>query len=377
LSINGIKVEDINAPDSIALPGDMHRPSPKGTITDTLKALSKVTVTGELRDIKGKKLSDRTGVLYPTVFDKMTINTTLGQDPESSPRNFVLQKSVLYRGKAAITNGHFSFSFIVPRDIAYHFDKGRISYYARIGNEDATGWFGDFIVGGINANAPADVNGPEIKLFLNDEQFAYGGMTDENPVLIAVLSDSSGINTVGNGIGHDLTATLNDNTNQSLVLNDYYQADLDSYTGGSVRYPLSKLSEGPNNLRFKAWDVYNNSSEAYTEFIVSKSAEMSLMHVLNYPNPFTTHTSFMFEHNQVCSDLDVEIRIFTVSGKLIKTIHRPLNISGFLVGPGEITWDGRDDYGSKIGRGVYIYKVKVSDKQGKSAEKTEKLVILN
>ena len=171
---------------------------------------------------------------------------------------------------------------------------------------------------------------------MNDENFAFGGTTDENPALLAVVADSNGINTVGNGIGHDITAVLDDNTNNTINLNDFYQADLDSYQSGRVVYPFSDLSEGTHSLRFKIWDVYNNSEEAYTEFVVAESAQLALEHVLNYPNPFTTRTEFMFEHNQPCNSLDVQVQVFTVSGKLVKTINETVLSQGFRNEP--IAW---------------------------------------
>jgi flagellar hook assembly protein FlgD len=125
----------------------------------------------------------------------------------------------------------------------------------------------------------------------------------------------------------------------------------------------------------KVWDVYNNSSTAKTDFVVSSSATLALAHVLNYPNPFTTNTAFYFEHNQACSEFNVTIQVFTVSGKLVKTINEPVHTTGYR-SPG-ITWDGRDDYGDPIGRGTYIYKVFVRSADGQTAEQYEKLVILN
>lgn len=65
-----------------------------------------------------------------------------------------------------------------------------------------------------------------------------------------------------------------------------------------MRYRLTDLPEGRHTLDLKAWDVYNNSSVKSTEFVVAPSAELALEHVLNYPNPFTTHTEFYFEHNR-------------------------------------------------------------------------------
>jgi hypothetical protein len=165
---------------------------------------------------------------------------------------------------------------------------------------------------------------------MNDEKFVFGGTTDENPKIFAVVTDDNGVNTVGNGIGHDITAMLNDDPDNIFVLNDYYEADLDSYQSGKVVYPLAKLSSGRYNLKFKVWDIFNNSSESYTEFVVAESSELALNHVLNYPNPFTTNTSFFFEHNRPCDALDVQVQVFTVSGKLIKTINIETACSGKL-----------------------------------------------
>ncbi len=345
------------------------------SLTDTINALEIVTVTGRMKNRNGQLMSDFNGVVYPTVFDKTTNVSTLGNDPSSSPIQFKLQKNLIYRGKASVTDGEFSFSFVVPRDIAYNYNFGRISYYAEGEGTNANGYFEEFVIGGSSDQALTDETGPVVGLYMNDESFAYGGTTDENPSLYAIVTDTNGINTVGNGIGHDITAVLDDNSNNTINLNDFYQADLDSYQSGKVVYPFSGLSEGTHSLKFKIWDVYNNSSESYTEFVVAESAELALEHVLNYPNPFTTRTTFMFEHNQPCNSLDVQVQVFTVSGKLVKTINETVLSHGFRNDP--IEWDGLDDYGQKIGRGVYMYNLKVTTPDGQKAEQIERLVILN
>lgn len=346
------------------------------TSSDTLKALSIVTISGHIQDNTGTLLPAYNGVLYPTVYDKSQDVTTLSNDGSASPAyTFKLQKNILYKGKVSVTNGYFKFSFIIPKDIAYQYGIGRVSYYAENGNEDAIGNYEKIIIGGSNNNAPADAVGPEVSLYLNDIKFVFGGTTDENPDLYSILKDDNGINTVGNGIGHDIIATLDANTEKAIVLNDYYQSDLNSYKSGKIRYPLTDISEGKHTLKLKVWDVYNNSSESYTEFIVAKSAELALSHVLNYPNPFTTRTQFYFEHNQACDLLEVQVQVFTVSGKLVKSINQFVHSEGFRSEP--IEWNGRDDFGDKIGRGVYLYRVKVKTSDGAAAEKYEKLVILN
>jgi hypothetical protein len=349
--------------------------------SDTLRALSKITITGEVRDKSGSKMTGFNGVVYPTIFDKWASYNTLGNDfgwtgdgGSSYSAPFEMQKNILYKGKAQVKNGDFTFTFVVPKDIAYQYGNGKISYYAHNGHSDANGYSNDIVVGGLNPSAGTDNTGPEVKLYLNDDKFVFGGLTDENPVLYAEVSDSNGINTAGTGIGHDITSIVDEDNGKISVLNDYYESDMDSYQSGKVRYPYSSLTPGRHSLTFKVWDVYNNSSEARTEFIVAETAALALEHVLNYPNPFTTHTTFMFEHNRPYQQLSAQVQIFTVSGKLVKTLDKIVTTEGYR--SDDIEWDGLDDYGDRIGRGVYVYKLKVKDFNGSSSEKFEKLVIL-
>lgn len=348
----------------------------KDTYTiDTLKALSKVKVTGFVCDKNNTKLNNFSGLIYPTIYDKSSIIKTLGNDGGSSKVNVGIRKSIIYKGKVSVTKGNFSFEFIVPKDIAYQYGSGRISYYAESDATDATGFYENFLIGGVNQNAPTDNAGPTVKLFMNDDKFISGSLTNENPKLIAIIEDENGVNTVGNGIGHDISAVLDGKTDKSITLNDYYQSELNSYQKGNVLYGFNSLSEGPHNVKFKVWDVYNNSSDASIDFVVAKTANLALNHVLNYPNPFTTNTTFMFEHNKPCQNLEVQIQIFSVSGKLVKSIIENIPTTGFR--SEDIHWDGLDDYGDKIGKGVYVYKLKVTATDGTIAEQLEKLVLLN
>lgn len=349
--------------------------------SDTLKALSKVTVTGFLGDKNGNKLGSFNGVIYPTVFDREITVNTLVNDPVrpgfrgSLPKQFLLQKNIIYRGKSEVKNGDFSFTFLVPKDIANTYGKGKISYYAHNGVNDATGYYNQVVVGGYNANAIPDNDGPVINLYMNDEKFVAGGLTNESPKIFAIVSDSSGVNTLGTGIGHDAVAILDENSSKPIVLNDYYSADLNTYQRGKIRYPFNQLAEGDHRLSVKVWDVQNNSSTSYTDFVVAQQAELALKHILNYPNPFTTKTKFFIEHNQCCVTLKAVIQIYTVTGKLVKSINQTINNEGFRFDG--IEWDGKDDFGDKLARGVYIYRVMVTDNSQKKAEKIEKLVILN
>ena len=343
----------------------------RGEESDTLKALTKVTVKGIITDDAGNPLTGFNGNVYPSVFDKAISQTIQGT---SNNVDFILQKNVVFKGNATVTNGQFEFSFIVPKDINFEYGAGKISYYAASENDDAAGSSGDFIIGGISNKPITDDKGPEIGIFLNDEKFVQGGITNPDPVLILKLKDEHGINTTGNGIGHDLVAILDNNIEKQIILNDYYLADQDSYNSGTVRYPLQNLSPGMHTIKVRAWDIFNNPSEASIDFVVKSDKKLELAHVLNYPNPFTTKTSFYFEHNQPLESFDILVHIFTISGKLVKTLQSTQFLEGNRSYP--IEWDGLDEYGDKIGKGVYLYRLTVRNSQGETAEKIEKIAIL-
>ncbi len=348
---------------------------PVSGLSDTLKALTPVTVSGEVVGLMGQRRQDFNGRIIPVVYDKSVQRQTLVNDGVGQPLPFEEQSSVIYRGLAEVVDGVFSFSFVVPLDISYQFGSGRITYYAENGEEDAAGYFEDFTVGGLDTSAATDKQGPEIALYMNDDQFVNGGITDEDPAIYAVLTDSSGINTIGRGIGHDILAILDGDINNSIVLNEYYTADLNSFRSGKVLYDLSQVSEGPHSLKLRAWDVYNNPGETTIDFVVANSEDLALRHVLNYPNPFTSYTEFQFEHNRANQPLQIRVQIFSASGQLVKSIQQELVPDGNRITG--IAWDGRDDYGDPIGKGVYVYKLSVRSKtDGSQAEEYQKLVIL-
>lgn len=342
--------------------------------TDTLKALSHTDIKGIITDNLDNKLTSFNGEIIVTVFDKPSAITTLGNDPESPISTFNYQKNIIFKGKAKVTNGDFSISFIIPKDISYNYGYGKISYYAKCDTADASGHFSNIIIGGFSDNPVVDNDPPEIKLYLNDLNFTNMGLTNENPQLIAKVSDSTGINIMGNTIGHDAVITLDKKSENSIVVNDYFETELNSYQKGTFTYPLKDLSEGKHTLTFKVWDILNNSSEQTIEFTVVKDAQLALDHVLNYPNPFSTHTNFFFEHNQPEMAMDVKIQIFTITGKLVKTIVQNTQMNGFR--SEGILWNGTDDFGDKIAKGVYLYKLSARTSTGKYSEKIEKLVIL-
>ncbi len=351
--------------------------------TDVLNALSYVTLSGEVRNVNDNLLSNYNGDIAVQIFDKNIQRQTLGNDGVVNGAgnlivmNFTTLGETIFRGNASVVNGKFEFGFVVPKDIKIAEGTGKVSFYAKSNSptlQDQTGHDFSIKIGGINLNAPEDTTPPTVRLYMNDESFVYGGITNESPIFLAFLEDEHGINTAS-GIGHDIVAILDGDELNPFVLNDYYETELDNYQKGKVRFPFRNLEPGLHTITFKAWDVYNNLITAEIQFVVVGNDDITLSNVLNYPNPFVSYTEFWFNHNRPFEMLDVQVQIFTVTGKLVKTINQPVLTEGFL--SREIKWDGKDDFGDKIGKGVYVYKLTVvSTLDGKKSEKHEKLVIL-
>ncbi len=350
---------------------------------DVLKALNYVTLEGEIQDENNTFLADFKGDLAVQIFDKDMQRTTLGNDQIVNPStnqiqimNFETLGETIFRGNASIVDGKFQFGFVVPKDIRIPVGNGKVSFYAK--NQelttDKTGYNTQIRIGGINENAPTDNTPPVVKLYMNDTSFISGGTTNPSPIFLAYLEDDNGINTAS-GIGHDIIAILDGDEMNPYVLNDYYETELDNYKKGKVRFPFNNLAPGLHTITFKAWDVYNNPVIAEIQFYVLDGDGVTLSNVLNYPNPFVSYTEFWFTHNRPFEPLKVQIQVMTISGKVVKTINEIIQTEGFL--SRTIKWDGKDDFGDKLAKGVYIYRLIVqSTLTNKKSEKVEKLVIL-
>jgi hypothetical protein len=340
------------------------------------KSLAKMKITGEITDENNVPITNYNGVLSTVLFDKTTTKSTLNNDGYSPAITFSTLGEAIFRGNASITNGQFEYSFIVPKDIRIPLDYGKLSFYGQKNElkDDVAGYDTTIKIGGVNENAVADNNSPKVKLYMNDETFVSGGITNESPVFIVFMEDESGINTAG-GIGHDIVAVLDGDVSNPFILNDYYQTELDDFTKGNLHFPFRNLKAGLHTVVFTVWDVYNNASTSEIQFLVVGNDSITLTNVLNYPNPCVNYTEFWFTHNKPNEPLEVQVQVLTITGKVVWTKNQSIMTSGFL--SREITWDTRDDFGNKIGKGVYVYKLTVkATLSNKKIEKIEKLVIL-
>ncbi len=344
----------------------------KYVLSDTsniINAVDTVRVEGYVCDNDGNRI-DADGILYSTVFDKPATLATRGNDPGAPIVDFDVYNNILFQGKSTVSKGAFSFNFIVPKDINYSLGLGRISLYALTDTADFTGYSNRIMIGGTPENAEiSDFDGPEVKLFVNDTFFIDGGITSNNPTVIARIWDQSGINTTGNGIGHNITAMIDNDPTTMITLDDLYEGDIDSYTSGTIRFSLNGLDEGWHTLTFKVWDIYNNSSESEIEFKVADESVSELNSVRCYPNPTAGGIWFVADHNQTDSNVEITIKISDTQGRLIAHLtakqepqeHQP------------IFWDTCSG-GKPVENGLYIYTIEIRSANGRSA-KSGKMIV--
>jgi len=338
-------------------------------LTDTLKPLSLVSVWGEVQNFYGEKMTDYNGTLYPTVFDKPTAAVTLGNGGQI-PFTYSVQNSILFKGNVSVKNGEFSYSFKVPKEINYLTGNGLIRYYSKEATSDAGGCFSALKLGGSPISTLIDLTGPTVRLFLDNENFKPGDQVSKAPLLIAYLEDESGIQTSGGGIGHDITATIDNQTDKMQLLNDYFQSDQDSYKNGKALFQLSDLEDGEHTLKFKVWDLANNSTETEIKFTVASSLE--IINLTAYPNPVIESADIIAVHNRFGEKMQVEIEIFSQQGVLVDQVKTESGSSRFTTMP--IRWNpGLNNH--NLVPGIYHYRVRLTALDGSTSIKTEQLIL--
>ncbi len=339
---------------------------------DTLKALSKVTLTGSVKNLSGDVLNQFNGTLDMILFEKSTVKITLGN--ENPSYIFSERDNIIFKGKASVNEGMFVLSFIMPKNISYQYGFGKLSFYAysSVLNSDASGASGEVIIGGSDVTVLTDIDPPDIQLFMGDTTYQSGMIVKPNTLLVAKLFDESGITISQSILDQNIQAIIDGGS--VVNLNEYYEADLDTYQSGWVNYPMNNLEPGPHTITIKAWDVFNNPAEAHIEFIVSEKDQLTMENLRNYPNPFVDFTNFTFEHNRAGEDLDIHLQIFNSNGSIVKETKYDLYQS-FTTASG-IEWDGRNTSGQKVRPGLYYYKIIVrSTLDGAMAQLYQKLII--
>jgi hypothetical protein len=323
-----------------------------------IRALDTLELKGTILQPDKTVWSDFTGTALLTIFDSDK-NILLPQWSDS----FVSQGSILFRGEISMKNGLFDARAVIPKDISYTGSAGKVELYFEASGSDGSGYTRNVTVGGTDTSRVNNHIGPEISIFFDSTNFVDGDVVSQNPTLIVDLHSVNGINLSDAAVGHDLQATFYPES-QTVDLGPYYIANMNSYQDGTVKYPVTlSLAQGKHSVTVTAFDVFNNSSEASATFDLETSEQLSLTDVYNYPDPFRSNTAFTFRRTAVGgagTPVDVKIKVFTLSGRLIKTILAYGLTDTFV----KIDWDGLDDDGNRLANGVYLYMVVVSTVDG-------------
>lgn len=335
-----------------------------GVSPETLSALSLVEVKGEVKDKNKGLLTDFNGTAKILAFDSQRKKTHILPNGDGSV-DYDLPGLVMFKGDAEVMVGKFQASFVIPKDISYGGNTGRISVYLLGQNQDGVGVRDSLVIRGSDTTV-IDTIGPQISLSFDDRvSFANGETILPNSILKLSLLDEHGINITGE-VGHAITLVIDENFQHQVDLTGDFEYEPGSYQKGALSYQLSALSEGDHHLAIKAWDNANNSSLLSANVKVSAQRELKLTEVMNYPNPFSNVTNFYYN---LSSDPDkVEVKVFTLAGMLIRNIPYASARAGINF---STTWDGKDQAGDEVANGVYIYKITAAGMVNGKQEKTE------
>jgi hypothetical protein len=334
-----------------------------GQVLDSLvqlKALSDTRISGTVLKSDSTKWNDYNGEGILTVYDSERIK--LLEEIDNYP--MVIPGGVIFKGRVSVNNGEFNAQFVVPKDIIYENKNGKILFYFLNGFSDGLAFSNQIVVGGTDSTAVNDGEGPEIEIFFDDASYYNAYLVGPNPDLIVKLSDETGLNVTGTGVGHKLEGILNEDEGNPIDFTEFFTGELDAGgKRGEVNYKFTKLNEGDYLLDVKAWDVFNNFSSETANFTVVSTDNLVIRDVYNYPNPFRSNTTFTFQQN-LNRPIDVKIKVYTIAGRMIKEVEQK-NVNEKFV---KINWDGRDEDGDWLANGTYLYKLIVKTTDGEYSE---------
>lgn len=337
-------------------------------ITDTLVAGTQLSLSGSVRDENDQVLTNFSGEVQAILFDKPATIYTLGNDAGSYITTFQDQQEILFSGRSTVSNGRFSFAFTLPADVSFRDGQARLSFYAKSIDRDAGGQIRDLPLVNTGELFTGNGEGPVISMFINDRGFTENGITSSDFTFLADLADPDGINFFGAGQGHDMLMVLDDDFVNPIVLNDYYQPQLNSAANGSLAYKMTGLAEGPHRIWLRGWDVLNFSSEKELNFIVKNNHEVSLNHVSANPNPTSGATRFCFDRNLTTNPQWARLIIRSLDGRILyekESFFTPEDGISLCC-----NWDGNINNGGCAPAGLYVYSLRITDVTGTFREFT-------
>lgn len=352
-----------------------------------------MVVTGSVSAPDGSPLPNFNGTLTTELYDYEQSITTHGNGDKDDGSD---GKRVTYLDRTnklavsidSVKNGRFTCRIVLPTEVLPrqsengdsvlydNFSPSLLNMYAYCpaDSTEARGSNDEFIIYGYDDQAPTDTIGPIIHyLGLNSENFNNGDKVNESPMVIASISDNSGINYSNAGIGHMMTLTLDGVTSFNNITDYFTPRPTPTGAAGTLSYPLSELTEGEHTLRLRVWDVYNNSSERTVQFTVNRGLKPEIYEVYCSSSPASVSTTFYVKHNRPDAILQVGIEVYDLMGRRVWSTQQTGMSDTYTSFP--VTWDLRDSGGRRVPRGIYVYRAIVSTDGVQQATKSKKLAV--
>jgi len=346
------------------------------TCDEPIKALALSRISGSVRKPNGAVDETFNGTVSILFYDKKSTTKTYGT--KSDVYSYEEYKNLLYKGTAKVSNGRFTTEFRLSKDIDFSLGYGRIAYYAiSTDSIEANGADHDILVGGVDDNIVIDTIGPDITAWIDFDSFKLNqSSTGSAPILYATISDISGINTTGIGIGHDISVCINNDRNNPIILNDYFSYNSGSSTTGTLRYQFSALTDGLKSLTLKAWDTYNNSSETNVNINSRATSAIRFGSTQLYPNPFRATKNELwlsFSHNDGGTILNITVELFSADGRNL--ISEKMTIIATEIQIEAIDLISSAPEITCLPHGLYVVKVSVNSSSGRSGSFCKRLLI--
>ena len=341
-----------------------------------LKAGERVKLSGHVEQADGTTMTSFNGIVYTRLFDNLETIVCRNNAGANEAFTYTDRGGLLHESQDSVRAGLFSEEFIVPVDINFSNEAGRLVFYAidTTTGIEANGYNEDIPLGGMVDNTDFDKDGPQIFAYLNDENFQNGGTVNATPLFVAQLTDASGISSSGNGIGHDLLLCVDGRSDMTYNTNEYYTHEFGDFTRGTVAYNIPALENGAHTLTFRAWDVLNNTSQTSLDFVVDDGLKTNIVRLMASQNPAISSTNFMVSYDLPGSDCDFVVEVFDFSGRCI---WRHEESSSGERGVYTVTWNLTNGAGAKVDTGVYLYRCRVRCGQSKWTSKTQKIIVRN
>lgn len=340
----------------------------------TLPARSRAILKGRITDDDGIINDDFNGKVSIMLYDAESVIETLGNGASGQVRYYNDRRTLLYRGVSNVMNGEWETTVMLPAEITNNYSPARFTFYASSENGmEAHGQSTSLYVYGYDSEAPDDNEGPSIHLFaINREDYQEGDAVHSSPVVLAKISDPSGINLSDAGIGHKMALTL-DSKKYYDDVNSYFEPDSDDPTAGSLMYPLLDLEAGEHSLKFTVWDNANNSSSASIKFNVAVAKKPEIYNLTTDVNPARDKVNFLISTDRPMSKVDCMVEVFDLNGNRVWNSNRTSStdiLAGLTIG-----WDLNDNGGQRVSRGIYLYRATITSDSGVSTTASRKLAV--